>query len=92
MAANAEKLLMEEFRTAAARVLMVDDDDMQRLLARTALENAGFGVIEAGDGSELLDAFHTHQPDIIVLDVLMPIMDGFDACAPTPAADTSRCS
>ena len=76
----AEKFVMDESRAPVARVLMVDDDDMQRLLARTALENAGFAVIEAADGSELLDAFHSHQPDIVVLDVLMPVMDGFDAC------------
>ncbi|MEQ9061697.1 MAG: EAL domain-containing protein [Gammaproteobacteria bacterium] len=64
-----------------ARVLLVDDDDMQRLLARTALENAGFAVIEAADGSELPAAFEQHRPDLVVLDVLMPKVDGFAACS-----------
>ncbi|MCB1749077.1 MAG: EAL domain-containing protein [Gammaproteobacteria bacterium] len=65
----------------AAMVLLVDDDEMLRVLTRAALENAGFAVCEAADGADLVDAFHAERPDIVLLDVMMPRLDGFDACA-----------
>ena len=65
----------------AAIVLLVDDDEMLRVLTRAALENAGFAVCEAADGADLVDAFHAERPDIVLLDVMMPRLDGFDACA-----------
>ncbi|MCC7410487.1 MAG: EAL domain-containing protein [Gammaproteobacteria bacterium] len=66
---------------APARVLVVDDDEMLRVLTRAALENAGFTVAEAADGGRLIEAFTAVHPDIVLLDVLMPGMDGFEACA-----------
>jgi diguanylate cyclase (GGDEF)-like protein len=62
-------------------VLVVDDDAASRFLCREALEQAGFSVIEADDGSTALPLFHEHQPDVVILDVLMRQMNGFDACA-----------
>ncbi len=61
--------------------LVVDDDAMLRLLARTSLEQAGLVVEEAASGQEALAAFEQRRPDIVLLDVLMPGMDGFEACA-----------
>ncbi|MGE0487134.1 MAG: putative bifunctional diguanylate cyclase/phosphodiesterase [Gammaproteobacteria bacterium] len=66
---------------SAAMVLVVDDDEMLRVLTRAALESAGFRVSDAADGAELVEAFHATQPDIVLLDVMMPRLDGFDACA-----------
>jgi diguanylate cyclase (GGDEF)-like protein/PAS domain S-box-containing protein len=60
--------------------LIVDDDLMLRLLLRQCLERAEFRVAEAGDGACALAAYQEHKPDIVLLDVLMPEMDGYAAC------------
>jgi diguanylate cyclase (GGDEF)-like protein len=62
-------------------VLVVDDDDSARLIARASLEHAGLAVEEAANGREGVDAFERLRPDLILMDVLMPEMDGFAACA-----------
>src|ERR1043166_274237 len=62
-------------------VLLVDDDAAVRMLAREALEQAGFAVEEAADGETGVAAFERIRPDIILLDVMMPVLDGFKACA-----------
>ncbi len=61
-------------------VLVVDDDITLRFLARETLEEAGFAVDEAEDGREALEAFSNKRHDIVLLDVNMPNMDGFEAC------------
>lgn len=61
-------------------VLVVDDDPMARLLMRTALEQAGFAVEEADNGVAGISAFEHLRPDVVLLDVVMPEMDGFSAC------------
>ena len=64
----------------SSRLLVVDDDpDVRDSLSR-ALRYAGYQVITAGHGGEALDAVARSPVDLIVLDVLMPIMDGFEAC------------
>lgn len=63
-----------------SRVLIVDDDEMTRMLARDVLEADGFAVIEAGNGVEGLKKFQEFHPDIVLMDVEMPQMDGFTAC------------
>ena len=64
-----------------SRVLVVDDDMMLRLLMRESLEQAGFQVIEAEDGSKALQCFVETPPEIVLMDVVMPNMDGYAACA-----------
>ena len=61
-------------------VMVVDDDFSARLQVRFTLENAGFEVIEAASGQEALDLCSKSQPDLILLDVIMPEMDGFATC------------
>jgi len=65
---------------APPRVLVVDDEEMQRILARTSLEQAGYIVDEAADGAQALDRFAESVPDLVLLDVRMPVLDGFDTC------------
>lgn len=61
-------------------VLVVDDDMALRLLERASLEQAGFQIEEAENGFEALEVFSRLKPDIIILDVMMPEMDGFETC------------
>jgi diguanylate cyclase (GGDEF)-like protein/PAS domain S-box-containing protein len=71
-------------------VLIVDDDPAMRLLMREALQQAGFAVEEAEDGMAALDAVNLRQPDAVLLDVLMPGMDGFAALAELRKRPESR--
>lgn len=60
-------------------VLHVDDDMASLLMAEGALEDAGFDVLHACDGSEAIDMYRAHEPDLIIMDAVMPVMDGFEA-------------
>jgi DNA-binding response OmpR family regulator len=64
---------------SARRVLVADDDRDVRGLIRTLLERAGHEVIEAADGKECLRALHERRPELVVLDVRMPVLDGWEA-------------
>jgi CheY-like chemotaxis protein len=59
------------------RVLVADDKATGRELVRTVLENRGYEVFEASDGIEALDSAHRLHPDLIILDLHMPGLDGF---------------
>lgn len=59
-----------------ATVLVVDDDEGIRDFVATALADAGYAVRQAGDGAEALALVDRHRPDVILLDMRMPIMDG----------------
>ena len=63
----------------APRVLVVDDNDDKRFLLRSILDK-NFIVLEAGDGASALAAINEEQPDVVLLDVLMPELDGFEVC------------
>ncbi len=62
------------------RVLLVDDDAVARLLTASALAERRWNVIEADSGAQALAAFVRYQPDVVVLDALMPEIDGFATC------------
>ena len=62
-------------------ILVVDDDMAIRLLMRESLEEAGFDVMEAEDGAQAVQSFTETPPEIVLMDVEMPNMDGFAACA-----------
>lgn len=61
-------------------VLVVDDDKFMRIQLRHAMQQVGYRVVEASDGEEALAAYTHIQPDIVLLDALMPVMDGFTCC------------
>lgn len=62
----------------AAEVLVVDDDPDIRALVAMALEDAGFSVRQSADGRSALATIETQAPDVVVLDVNMPGMDGYE--------------
>ena len=62
-------------------VLIVDDEKLMRALLRDALEEGGFGISEASNGLEALEIARRIHPDLILLDVIMPDMDGFEVCS-----------
>jgi signal transduction histidine kinase/DNA-binding response OmpR family regulator/HAMP domain-containing protein len=64
--------------SAGRRLLMVDDDDLERRQMRTALEQQGWTVTEASDGRDALARLNEGRPDLIILDLMMPEMDGFE--------------
>ena len=74
-------------RAAAARalryrglVLIVDDDEANRTLLRDPLETHGYEIVEAENGEQALQKVEQRPPDVILLDVMMPRMDGFEVC------------
>jgi diguanylate cyclase (GGDEF)-like protein/PAS domain S-box-containing protein len=64
-----------------SRVLVVEDDAASRKLMRKTLQREGFMVFEAENGEQALALFDEQHPDIVLLDVEMPVMNGFEACA-----------
>lgn len=62
------------------RILVVDDDSRIRMLLKMILESRGYEVLLANDGKEGLKSFNENSPDLIILDIMMPVMDGL-SCA-----------
>ncbi len=71
---------------ASAKVLIVDDDPAVRGSLRRALASEGYEVTVASDGGEAIAAVDDRDPDAIVLDVMMPVLDGLEACRRLRAA------
>lgn len=61
------------------RVLVVDDSEVERVRVRALLEKLGHEVVLASNGVDALEAYAATQPDLILLDVMMPVMDGLEA-------------
>ena len=62
------------------RILIVDDEPAIRKLLRANLEKNGFEAMSADDGAEALKLVEREAPDLVVLDIIMPRMDGFETC------------
>jgi two-component system KDP operon response regulator KdpE len=62
------------------KILVVDDEPGLRELVRINLEHEGYGVMQAGNGVECLAIVRQTQPDLVILDVMMPEMDGWETC------------
>jgi signal transduction histidine kinase/CheY-like chemotaxis protein/nitrate/nitrite-specific signal transduction histidine kinase len=65
----------------ASHILIVDDDDSIRSLLNQELGDAGYTITEARNGKEALNAVRNQRPDLIILDIMMPEMNGFDVAA-----------
>lgn len=61
------------------RILVVEDHEDNRRIVRELLASAGFEMIEAGDGDEGLTFARMHNPDLILMDIQLPVLDGYEA-------------
>ena len=57
-------------------ILVADDDRLVRITLRKILESAGYSLFEAKDGGEAVDVYRKRRPDLVILDIVMPIKDG----------------
>lgn len=62
------------------KIMLVDDEPDVLLVERIILEKAGYEVIETESGEECLERLETEKPDMILLDIMMPGIDGWEAC------------
>ncbi|UJF33483.1 response regulator transcription factor [Paenibacillus hexagrammi] len=63
-----------------ANIMIVDDDPFIRELVRVFMQKEGFSIVEAADGIEALSLLETVQVDMVILDIMMPNMDGWELC------------
>lgn len=70
---------LKEPAAAGVKLLIADDSNTDRLLLKTFLKRLDYQVLEASDGVEAVQLYNQHRPSMVLLDVLMPRMDGFDA-------------
>ena len=62
------------------RILAVEDDERIREAVKLALEDEGWTVDEAGSGEEAIELFHNGSPDVVLIDIMLPGIDGFEVC------------
>jgi two-component system OmpR family response regulator len=67
-------------RTMPSKILVIDDDAHIREVVQFALEKAGLEVVEAGDGEKGVELFSRSKPDLVILDITMPEVDGLAVC------------
>ena len=77
-------------RGRASRLLIVDDDPLIRLLACERLGAEGFEIAEAGSGEEGIEVFGEVRPDLMLLDVEMPGLDGYAVCSAIRGSASGR--
>ena len=70
---------LDETARLAGSVLVVEDNDVNRMIAREVLQSLGLSVIEAGDGRQALEKLLEHRVDLVLMDCQMPVMDGYAA-------------
>ena len=61
------------------RILVVEDQEDNRRILRDLLVHAGYEVVEVGDGEGALPAAASHHPDVILMDIQLPLLDGYEA-------------
>ena len=72
------------------RVLLVDDHEDSRIIYRTALLHAGFSVAECGDGESAIRSARQDSPDLILMDLSLPVLDGWEATRILKADERTR--
>ncbi len=75
---------------SGTRVLLVEDNELNRDMLIRRLTRAGLQVVPAGDGQEALDKMRSEQPDVVLMDMNLPVMDGWTACRNAREDDSIR--
>ena len=76
--------------TEVAKILLVEDDEMNRDMLSRRLVKRGYDVVIATDGAMGVEMAGTEKPDIILMDMSLPVMDGWDATRTLKAADATK--
>jgi CheY-like chemotaxis protein len=74
----------------AARILLVEDNELGRDMLSRRLGRAGFEVLTAADGAQALVLMRAEQPALVLMDMSLPVMDGWTACRSARAEDSTR--
>ncbi len=77
----AEHMEQTQMASGAAKIMVIDDSQTIRRTAETLLVKEGYTVVTAADGYEALSKVADHEPDLIFIDIMMPRLDGYQACA-----------
>jgi diguanylate cyclase (GGDEF)-like protein len=83
-------MLEEKVKTQPPIILVADDEPINRSLIQRRLERAGYRVMTAENGSEAVEKTLAAMPDLVILDVMMPVMDGLEACRRLKDDETTR--
>jgi two-component system, cell cycle response regulator len=75
----------------SGRILVVDDIATNRMVLRAKLAASYYEVVQAENGTEALEKTKSEQPDLILLDILMPDIDGYEACRRLKADPATAC-
>ena len=73
-----------------AKLLLVEDNEMNRDMLSRRLERRGYQVVMATDGAKALEMAHSEAPDLILMDLSLPVMDGWEATRQLKAADDTK--
>jgi diguanylate cyclase (GGDEF)-like protein len=76
--------------SSSSTILVADDEPINRALIQRRLERAGYSVLTAQNGREAVDVARAERPDLVILDVMMPVMDGLEACRLIKADEAVR--
>ena len=63
-----------------SKILIADDEPQIREILRVYFDKEGFAVVEAEDGQQALSMIEKEKPDLVLLDIMMPVLDGITAC------------
>jgi len=72
------------------KILVTDDALFMRSMLRDMLQVHQYAVIEASNGQEAIDLYEAHHPDLVIMDITMPVMDGLAAIKPLKSAARMR--